>query len=134
MASDPTVFIVDGDPVARDATSGLILKHGLNPETFTSAEEFLNQFDSSRPGCLLLELRLPGMDGLELQQELQRRNVSIPIIFATVSSDVLSESAGLTSGVVGILDKPFTKEKFLSLIRHAFELNRQIRIEKTQHG
>lgn len=134
METDPTVFIVDDDSAILEAASFLLEVSGVKSETFASAEDFLCHFDSSRAGCLLLDLRMPNMGGLELQRELKRRNLSIPVIFATASSDVLSESAGLTGGAVGFVTKPFSKEELLSLIRHAFELDRQIRNKIERHG
>ena len=121
MTSDPTVFIVDDDAAVLDATSTLLLVHGFKTETFASAEDFLNRFDPSRPVCLLLDLRMPGMDGLELQQELQRRNISVPIIFLTGNADVPSAVASLTGGAAGFIEKPFQPAKLLSEIERAIE-------------
>lgn len=132
MTSDPTVFIVDDDAVIRNALCTLLLAADLNPETFASAEEFLNQFDPSRPGCLLLDLQMPGMNGLELQQELHRRNISIPIIFLTGNADVPSAVAGLTSGAAGFMEKPIQPSVLLSAIEEAVNRDRQAR-QQNQH-
>jgi RNA polymerase sigma factor (sigma-70 family) len=127
MTSDPTVFIVDDDAVVRDAGKTLLVTQGFNTETFASAEDFLARFDPSRPGCLLLDLRMPGMDGLTLQQELQRLNISIPIIFFTGNADVQSAVTGLTNGAVGFMEKPIQPAALLSAIKQAIHRDRQTR-------
>jgi RNA polymerase sigma factor (sigma-70 family) len=132
MTSDPTVFIVDDDAMVRDAASFLLLANALNPETFASADDFLNQIDPSRSGCLLLDLRMPGMDGLELQQELQRRNISIPIIFFTGNADVQSAVSGLTNGAADFMEKPVQPAELISAVERAIEQDRRARHQREQ--
>src|SRR5512139_1837349 len=79
MQSNPTVFVVDDDPAIRESLRWLIESVGLNVKVFTTAHEFLDAYDPSLPGCLVLDIRMPGMSGLDLQSELAARKVNIPI-------------------------------------------------------
>ncbi len=118
--SDPTVFIVDDDDAFRDAAGKLLRAYGFKSEAFASAEDFLDQFDPSRVGCLLLDLQMPGMDGVELQSELRRRNIPIPIIFITGNAQVPTAVSNMTAGAVDLLEKPFPPQELISAIERAF--------------
>src|SRR5262245_58067499 len=95
---DSTVFVVDDDPAMRESLSWLLQSAGLTVETFESAEHFLSRCDPSRPGCLLLDLKLPGKSGLELQNDLATRDLNLPIIFLTGYAEVPTAVRALKTG------------------------------------
>jgi FixJ family two-component response regulator len=115
----PAVFVVDDDPCLRDAVQGLILSIGSEVETYASAEEFLACFDSARPGCLLLDVRLRGMSGLELLEKLAQEQVRIPIIVLTGFGDVPMAVRAFKLGAVEFVQKPFNPQELLERIRKA---------------
>ena len=88
MSSEPTVFVVDDDSEVRDTLQWLVESVGLNIETFASAQEFLNAYDPKRPGCLVTDVRMPGMSGIELQAKLMAEEVTLPIIIVSGFADV----------------------------------------------
>ena len=106
MEVAPTVFVVDDDPSMREAISRLIKSVGLNPETFSSAKEFLEHKREDVPACLVLDVRLKGQSGLELQRELAANN-PIPIIFITGHGDIPMSVRAMKAGAVEFLPKPF---------------------------
>jgi len=129
MQAEPTVYVVDDEPTICDAISGLLAARGMDSETFDSAEEFLDRYDIGvdRPGCLLLDIRMPGMSGLELQRELRRREIGIPIIFLTANADVRTAVASLKGGATEYIEKPFQADSLLSAIDQAIEKDCQTR-------
>ena len=122
MADVPTVFIVDDDPSMREAISRLIRSVGLNPETFSSAKEFLEYKRDDVPACLVLDVRLKGQSGLELQRELAANN-PIPIIFITGHGDIPMSVRAMKAGAVEFLPKPFRDQDLLDAIQEAIELD-----------
>jgi FixJ family two-component response regulator len=116
----PTVFIVDADASAREALDPLIRSAGWQPSTATSAEEFLARPRVLIPSCLLTELRLPGLTGLELQGLIAERT-EIPVIFMSEHIDVQSAIQAMKAGAVEVLTKPIATDVLLSAIRHAIE-------------
>jgi FixJ family two-component response regulator len=120
-----TVFVVDDDPRMRDSLRWLLTAANLAVETFASAEEFLNVPDVSRGGCLVLDVSMPGMSGLLLQQELAARKVPIPIIFITAYGDVgLAVRAG-RAGAADFISKPYDDRVLLQRIREVLAAARQ---------
>jgi FixJ family two-component response regulator len=120
--SAPTVFVVDDDPSMREAISRLIRSVGLNSETFSSAKEFLEYKRENVPACLVLDVRLKGKSGLELQRELAANN-PIPIIFITGHGDIPMSVRAMKAGAVEFLPKPFRDQDLLEAIQGGLELD-----------
>jgi FixJ family two-component response regulator len=115
------VFVVDDDNDVRVSIAELLRSAGLRSETFATAQEFLRREHGEGPGCLVLDLQLPGMDGLDVQRELAGSGDSIPIIFITAHGDIPTTVRAMKSGAVEFLTKPFDDEHLLDVIRHALE-------------
>jgi FixJ family two-component response regulator len=125
MASEESrrlIVIVDDDELIRDALNGLMKEAGFRALTFASAEEFLNSGQQERTACLIADIRMPGMSGLELQSRLNRDNLRIPIIFITAQGDEKIRMQALRAGAVEFLAKPFDDDALLDSVRAA--LNR----------
>ena len=121
---DPVVFVVDDDPSLRHALTNLLRSVGLRVETFGSAREFL---DSPRPdahGCVVLDVRLPGLSGLDLQHELAAAQMDLPIIFITGYGDIPMTVQAMKAGAVEFLTKPFRDQDLLDAIQQALERDR----------
>jgi FixJ family two-component response regulator len=123
-AARETVFVVDDDASIREGLANLLEAVGIASEQFASAEDFLGQWDSARPGCLVLDARLPGMTGVEFQERLRASFISIPIIFMTAHGDVPMVRKVMKAGAVEFLTKPFEKQELLAAIEHAFAQDR----------
>jgi FixJ family two-component response regulator len=117
----PTVFVVDDDASIREALSSLMRSIGLSVETFSSAKEFLRHKKSEAPGCLVLDVRLPGLSGIELQRELTAVNNQIPIIFITGHGDIPMSVRAMKAGAVEFLTKPFRDQDLLDAVQQAIE-------------
>jgi FixJ family two-component response regulator len=124
---EPTVFVVDDDPAVRDSLALLLRSVGLNGEAFASAQDFLEAHDAERPGCLVLDVRMPGMSGLELQQQLEALHSTLPIIFITAHGDVPMAVAAVKAGAVDFIQKPFRDQDLLDKIQHAIAADVRIR-------
>jgi FixJ family two-component response regulator len=122
-----TVFIVDDDASIGEGLKNLLESFGISAEHFVSTEAFREQWDRSRGGCLLLDARLPGMSGMDLQEELNTAGVGIPVIFMTAHGDVPMVRKVLKAGAVEFLTKPFQLEELLHAVRQAFALDRERR-------
>lgn len=118
----PIVYIVDDDASVRRALLRLIESIGLEAEAFPSARAFLDTFDAARPACLLLDLRLPQMSGLELQAELQSRDVILPIIMITAYGEVSSAVRAMKAGAIDFIEKPFNDVALLERVHEAIGL------------
>jgi FixJ family two-component response regulator len=116
-----TVFIVDDDESICEAICNLLDSVGLRGEPYSSAQEFLRSGRSGDPGCLVLDVRLPGITGVEFQEELAKARVNIPIIFMTAHGDIPMVRKVMKAGAFEFLTKPFQKEELLSAIHEAFE-------------
>jgi FixJ family two-component response regulator len=128
----PTVFVVDDDPSVLKSLSRLLRSARLNPVLFSSPGEFLDRFDPHTPGCLVLDVAMPGLDGLQLQQALVARGSRIPIIFLTGHGDIPMSVSAMKRGAVDFLTKPVHDEDLLTAIHVAIETdraNRQARAE-----
>jgi FixJ family two-component response regulator len=128
---DPIVFVVDDDPSMREALADLIASVGLSVEAFKSAPEFLERRRPDAPACLVLDVRLPGLSGLDLQRELLRTEAPIPIIFITGHGDIPMSVRAMKEGAVEFLPKPFRDQDLLDAIQHAIEIDRVARQERT---
>lgn len=130
--SNPIVFVVDDDASVRDAVKRLIASVGLRVETFGSTGEFLSSKRPEAPACLVLDVRLPDVSGLELQRDLTAANVQIPIIFITGHADVPMTVRAMKAGAVEFLTKPFRGQELLDAIQEAIAKDRVLRSERAQ--
>jgi FixJ family two-component response regulator len=126
----PTVFVIDDDVEVRMSIQGLLGAAGLHSEPFETAEEFLRSKVPDGPSCLVLDVSLPGVDGLELQRKLADAGVRIPIIFITGHGDIPMTVKAIKSGAVEFLTKPFIDEDLLNAIQQAFDRDRVTRHEQ----
>lgn len=118
MQYRPIVHIVDDDNAVRDALSLLLYSEDIEHQSYASAEDFLDQYAQSKLGCLLLDVRMPGMDGLELLDSLKAQNVDIPVIFMTGHGDVSLAVKAMKLGATDFIEKPFDTERLLALVRN----------------
>jgi FixJ family two-component response regulator len=132
MGPDPIVFVIDDDASVRDAVQKLIASVGLRVQTFESAREFLNGKLPEAPSCLVLDVRLPDLSGLELQRDLAKANVHIPIIFITGHADVPVTVRAMKAGAVEFLTKPFRAQELLEAIQQAIAKDRVAWSERAQ--
>ena len=126
-ADAATVFVVDDDAGVRAAIQGLLKSAGLRCESFRSAEEFLRRNQPDGPSCLVLDISLPGVNGLEFQRELADAGFQIPIIFITGHGDIPMTVKAMKSGAVEFLTKPFVDQELLDAIEQALERDRVTR-------
>ena len=132
---EPTVFVVDDDESVRESLRWLARSVGMVVEAYATAQEFLDAFVEDRPGCLVLDVRMPGMSGLELQRELVARKVRLPIIMITGCGDVPSAVRALTGGALDFIEKPFSRQLLLDRIRRAVVIDaeaRRVQSERAQ--
>ncbi len=124
QASAATVFVIDDDAAVRASIQGLLKSVGLRCETFATAQEFLLSKQRNRPSCLVLDVRLPGVSGLDFQHELAEAGVQIPIIFITGYGDIPMTVKAMKSGAVEFLTKPFRDQDLLDAIHQALDRDR----------
>jgi FixJ family two-component response regulator len=130
--NNPTVYVIDDDVSVREGLESLMRSVGFQVQQFTSAAEFLNSKLQTVPGCLVLDVRLPGLSGLDLQQELMRANVQIPIVFITGYGDIPMSVQAMKAGAVEFLTKPFREQDLLDAVRQAVERDRISRHRKDE--
>lgn len=123
--SDPTVFVVDDDASIRDALSLLISLKGMRASVFSSAEDFLAVYDASWRGCLLTDLKMPGMNGLDLQTVLRERGVTLPVVVLTAHGDVNTTRAALKNGAVDFLEKPADDDVLVDVLQNAIRIDEE---------
>jgi FixJ family two-component response regulator len=123
----PKIFVVDDDESVREALGSLIRSTGLSVEMFASAQEFLSRRPADEPGCLVLDVRLPGLSGLDLQQRLAEINIETPIIFITGHGDIPMSVRAMKAGAVEFLTKPFRDEDLLDAIDEAIQRDESAR-------
>jgi FixJ family two-component response regulator len=128
---EPIVFVVDDDSSVRETLADLIASVGLSVLAFKSAQEFLESRRPDAPACLVLDVRLPGLSGLDLQRELLSTQAQIPIIFITGHGDIPMSVRAMKEGAVEFLPKPFRDQDLLDAIQHAIEIDRVARRERT---
>ena len=131
-AGVPTVFIVDDDRGMRQAVQDLVESVGLRAESFATSQEFLSRQPTSEPSCLVLDVRLPQMSGLDFQRRLTEIGVQIPIIFITAHGDVPMSVRALKSGAVEFLTKPFRDQDLLDAIQQALQRDRAAREQQAE--
>ena len=122
-----TVFIIDDDAGVREAIQGLLKSVGLRSESFASPQEFLKNWRSNGPSCLVLDVRLPGVSGLDVQHHLAEAGVHVPVIFLTGHGDIPMSVKAMKSGAVEFLTKPFREQDLLDAIQQALDLDRVAR-------
>src|SRR5689334_15459199 len=119
--AEPCVFVVDDDEAVRDGLCELFAAEGLAVRAFASAEEFLGAGVSDQPGCVVLDIQMPGMTGIELQSELVRRGATVPIIVITGQGDVPKAVATLKAGALDFIEKPFEPAALLQAVGQALD-------------
>ena len=124
------VFVVDDDAAMRQSLSNLIRSVGLRVEAFASAQEFLRSKRPDVPGCLVLDVRLPGLSGLDLQKRIAEADIEIPIIFITGHGDIPMTVRAMKAGAVEFLTKPFRDQDLLDAVQQALERDRTARAQR----
>ena len=132
ITAKATVFVVDDDASVRKALARSIQTANLNVKVFASAREFLDQGPPDGPGCLVLDIRMPGLSGLELQAELNSRNIRIPIIFITGHGDIPMSVKAMKGGATNFLTKPFEIAKLLEAIREALKQDKGLHASRLE--
>ncbi len=128
---DPIVFVVDDDSSMREALVDLISSVGISVEAFKCAKEFLERRKREAPACLVLDVRLPGLSGLDLQRQLLHTEAPLPIIFITGHGDIPMSVRAIKEGAIEFLAKPFRDQDLLDAIQHALDIDRAARQERS---
>jgi FixJ family two-component response regulator len=126
------VFVVDDDASMREALKNLLRSVGLEVETFGSAQEFLSSPRSETPGCLILDVRLPGVSGLDLQRQLAEANIHLPIVFITGHGDIQMSVRAIKAGALEFLTKPFRDQDLLDAVQQAVDRDRETRANQVE--
>jgi two-component system, LuxR family, response regulator FixJ len=134
IKSQPIVYVVDDDDNMRRAVTTLIKTIGYSPVAFSAAREFLAAYDENQAGCLLLDVRMPGMSGLELQQELGRKGSILPIIFMTGHGDVPMAVQAMKEGAFDFLQKPFRDQDLIDCLNRALKADAENRAALEKHA
>ncbi|HTT05767.1 MAG TPA: response regulator transcription factor [Steroidobacteraceae bacterium] len=124
-----TVFVIDDDEAVRNSLRLLLKSVGLAVRTFASAQEFLPTYAADQPGCLILDIRMPGMSGLELQQQLNLRGATIPVVFITGHGDIPMAVEAMQHGAFDFLQKPFRDQDLIDRVQRALERDASIRAQ-----
>src|SRR5918992_657424 len=130
----PIIYVVDDEASIRDALMSLIRSVGLSVQTFGSAREFLARQRPDAPGCLVLDMRLPGLSGLDLQRELATAQIDIPIIFITGHGDIPMTVQAMKAGAMEFLTKPFRDQDLLDAIQQALDRDRVERVHRAEQA
>jgi len=133
-AAVPTVFVIDDDDLVRTAIQGMLKSVGLRSETFGTPQEFLRSKRPDGPSCLVLDVRLPGVNGLDFQRELADAGIRIPVIFITGHGDIPMSVKAMKSGAVEFLTKPFRDQDLLDAIHQALDRDRVTRQQQSELG
>src|SRR6267142_326116 len=131
-AAAPTVFVIDDDAGVRASIQGLLKAAGLRSESFGTAQEFMDRKNPDSPGCLILDVSLPGISGVDFQRKLVEAGVRIPIIFITGHGDIPMTVKAMKSGAVEFLTKPFVDQDLLDAIHHALDGDRVSRQQQSE--
>ena len=132
MLSEPIVFVVDDDAEVRESIRWLIESVGMKAKTFASAHEFLDAYDPQQPGCVVLDVRMPEISGLELQKKLLAKGIEIPTIIVSAFGSVAVAVDAMKHGAVDFIEKPFSDQAMLDRIHQAIEKDRRQRRQKVQ--
>jgi len=117
----PTVFVIDDDVSIREGLQNLFRSVGLDVKTFASGQEFLAQANLNQEGCIVLDVRLPGMSGLDLQERLSGEKIALPVIFITAHADIPMSVRAMKAGAIEFLEKPFRDQDLLDAVQHAID-------------
>ena len=132
--SAPVVFVVDDDPAMRESLRWLIESIGLTVQTHATAKEFLDRYDPASVGCLVLDVRMPGLSGLDLQDELAARGTVLPIIMITGYAEVPMAVRAMKAGAIDFIEKPFSDQDLLDRVRLAIDLSQQVRAANSERA
>lgn len=132
--TEATVFVVDDDQAMRSSLKWLIESVNMPVETFGSADEFIRSYYPGRSGCLLLDVRMPGMSGLDLQEYLVEQEIAIPVIIITGHGDVHMAVRAMKSGAIDFIEKPFNDEFLLNSIRNAIKLDAEQQVKQSERA
>lgn len=136
MAQDkdpsPTVYVVDDDPEVLESVRWLLDSVDVPTRTFDDPEAFVEAFAPDRPGCLLLDIRMPGMSGLDVQEWLKRTGIQMPVVFLTAHGDVPHAVRAMKEGAMEFLEKPYNAQELIEVVQHAIETDRQ-RTQEAAH-
>jgi two-component system response regulator TtrR len=127
--SEPTVFVVDDDASTRELLAWLMKRHGLRAEVFPDARSFLNTYRSDMPGCLVVDLNMPGMGGLELQQYLNQHGARLPVLFLSGRADVPKAVRAVREGAIDFIEKPFDYRRVVALVEDCLKRDAQMRAQ-----
>ncbi|CAG0961923.1 Transcriptional regulatory protein TdiR [Methylophilaceae bacterium] len=128
-----TVFIIDDDPAVRDSLTLMIEQDGYTVKAFDSGEAFFSEYLPAFHGCAIVDIRMPGMDGMQFQEELCRRAILLPIIFLTAHGDIPKSVKTIKAGAMDFLTKPVTRSNLLSAVQAALQESERIRIQAARH-
>jgi FixJ family two-component response regulator len=131
--TEATIFIVDDDPAIRDSLTLMVVQEGFTVSVFESAEAFLENFQAGRFGCAIVDIRMQGMDGMQLQEALSKRNSQLPIIFLTGHGDIPMSVRAIKAGAVDFLTKPVTREKLMASVRLALLASEKLLSDHANH-
>ena len=134
IGDTPIVYVVDDDPSIREALVDLFLSIRTDSKSFENAQDFLDNADLSRPGCILLDVRLPGINGLDFQLHLEKLGNRMPIIFMTGHGDIPMTVRAMKAGAVDFLAKPFRDQDILDAVSVAFQKDRELRQQSATNG
>ncbi len=133
MTPKPTIFIIDDDSAVRDSLSLMIAQENIDVQTFDSAETFLNSYQPEACGCAIIDIRMSGMDGMELHQSMLTRHILLPVIFLTGHGDIPLSVHAIKAGAVDFLTKPVTREKLITAINAAIQKSKTLLSENANH-
>ncbi len=134
MEKEPTVFVVDDDPAARDSVAALVQSKGMAASTYASAEEFLQRFDPSQAGCVVVDVRMNGMSGLELQRKFRAQETHLPVIMISGYADTPSAVDAMRNGAVTFLEKPYRDKELWESILTALDRYHEDQEAKTRRA
>lgn len=129
---DPLVYVIDDDEAVRDSLALLLKAVGLMAQVFNSAAEFLESYDPAQHGCLIADIRMPGMSGLDLQNELNRRSAPVPLIFITAHGDVPMAVDAMKAGALDFIEKPFRDQDLLDRVHQALGWDKEQRTDNLE--
>ncbi|MEW4454737.1 response regulator [Bremerella sp. JC817] len=132
MSTNPTVFVIDDDPAARESIGMLIRSLGLQVETFASAEQYLQSFDPNRPGCVITDMRMLGLSGLELQEQLVEMGERIPVILISAHANMQIAVKAMRNGAITFLEKPCQQQEIIDAVNEAITLDSRWRLESRE--
>ena len=134
MTTEPTVHVVDDDIAVRTALGMLLQAAQFSCRQYASASEFLDGYEPGTPGCLVLDLHMPGVDGLSLQEQLASREIELPIIFLTGHANVPDAVRAMQGGAVDFMEKPFNSDRLLERVEQALQRDAEIRARSRHHA